>query len=44
LVTKEKTHWREQQQRERRWFGREEAASLVDEPELKALIAAFQPA
>ncbi len=43
LVTKQKAHWREERQRTRRWFGREEAAGHVEEPELKQLIATFDP-
>lgn len=35
--------WPEAHQRERRWFSRLEAVEAVDEPELKALIAAFAP-
>jgi len=37
-VSKELDRWKEQGQRERRWFTREEAAGMVDEPELSALI------
>ncbi len=37
-VVKERSSWKEQGQRERRWFPREEAAQMVDEPELRALI------
>ncbi|MCY7280302.1 MAG: NUDIX hydrolase [Sphingomonas bacterium] len=37
-VTKELVSWKEQGQRERRWFAREEAAEMVDEPELRVLI------
>lgn len=33
--------WQEQDERERAWVSREEAVRRVDEPELKALIAAF---
>ena len=39
-VTKELESWKEQGQRERRWFPRDEAAKLVDEPKLRALILA----
>ena len=35
--------WPEAHERERRWFSRLEAVEAVDEPELKALIAAFAP-
>jgi 8-oxo-dGTP pyrophosphatase MutT (NUDIX family) len=34
--------WHEQAERERVWVSREEAVRRVDEPELKALIAAFE--
>ena len=37
-VTKILDTWKEQGQRERRWATRAEAAELVDEPELRALI------
>lgn len=33
--------WQEQHERTREWVGRDEAVRRVDEPELKALIAAF---
>jgi len=39
----EQMAWPEMDQREKLWTSREEAADLVDEPELKALIRAFQP-
>lgn len=35
--------WDEAHQRTRRWFTRAEAAEAVDEPELKTLIAGFEP-
>ena len=35
--------WDEAHERTRRWFTPAEAAEAVDEPELKALIAAFRP-
>lgn len=35
--------WDEAHQRDRAWFGRDTAAGLVDEPDLQALIAAFDP-
>ena len=35
--------WPEVDQRERRWTAPAEAAGLVDEPELQAIIAAFAP-
>lgn len=34
--------WHEQAERERAWFSRDEAVRRVDEPDLKALIAAFE--
>ena len=34
--------WHEQAERERVWVSRDEAVRRVDEPELKALIAAFE--
>ncbi len=34
--------WPEQAERERAWVSREEAVRRVDEPDLKALIAAFE--
>lgn len=37
-VIKELETWKEQGQRERRWFARDDAARSVDEPELSALI------
>ena len=37
-VGKQLDQWKEQGQRERRWVTREEAARMVDEPELSALI------
>ena len=39
-VVKERSVWKEQGQRARRWFPRDEAAQMVDEPELRALILA----
>lgn len=42
-VTLEHAEWHEQTQRERVWLPRETAADWVDEPDLKALIAAFGP-
>ena len=39
-VTKELANWHEQRQRNRRWFTREEAAEMVDEPELRTLLRA----
>lgn len=43
LVAEEHPAWPEMDQRERRWTAPAEAAELVDEPELKALIAGFSP-
>ena len=37
-VSKQLDSWKEQSQRERRWFPREEAAEVVDEPELRVLL------
>ena len=42
-VTDELPEWKEQHQRERRWFALAAAADAVDEPDLKALIRAFRP-
>lgn len=42
-VTVEHPDWKERAERERVWLSRDEAARLVDEPDLKALIAAFEP-
>jgi hypothetical protein len=42
-VTDELAAWKEQHQRERRWFPLDAAADAVDEPELKALLRAFRP-
>ncbi len=42
-VTAEHDDWKERAERERVWLPREEAARRVDELELKALIAAFDP-
>ncbi|MDQ3074585.1 MAG: DUF47 family protein [Pseudomonadota bacterium] len=40
-VNEELDHWKEQDQRERRWFSLAEAAGKVDEPDLRDLIASF---
>ncbi|MFN3667679.1 MAG: NUDIX hydrolase [Brevundimonas sp.] len=40
-VRLEHASWQEQSERERVWVSREEAVRRVDEPDLKALIAAF---
>lgn len=42
-VTTEHSEWQEQAERERVWLPRETAADWVDEPDLKALISAFDP-
>jgi 8-oxo-dGTP pyrophosphatase MutT (NUDIX family) len=42
-VTAEHPDWQERAERERVWVSREEAVRRVDEPDLKALIAAFDP-
>ncbi|RYE02761.1 MAG: DUF47 family protein [Sphingomonadales bacterium] len=36
--------WKEQSERERKWFGLSEAANAVDEPDLRDLIRSFAPA
>jgi uncharacterized protein len=41
-VTSELKTWKEQDQRERRWFSLADAADAVDEPDLKALIRSFR--
>lgn len=41
-VEAELPDWPEAAQRERRWFSQAEAAALVDEPDLRALIAGFR--
>ncbi len=40
-VTKELEAWKEQDERERRWFAFDAAAGAVDEPDLQALIRSF---
>ncbi|MDK2769029.1 MAG: DUF47 family protein [Sphingomonas sp.] len=42
-VTAELARWKEQDQRERRWFTLAEAAEAVDEPDLRELIRSFGP-
>jgi 8-oxo-dGTP pyrophosphatase MutT (NUDIX family) len=42
-VVHEHEDWPERQIREKLWIAPAEAAGLVDEPELQALIAAFEP-
>ena len=43
-VAAEHDDWPEKGQRERRWISPGEAAALVDEPELRRLLARFSPA
>src|SRR5690606_36978927 len=43
-VATEHSDWQEREERERVWVGRDEAARMVDEPDLQALIAGFEPA
>ncbi len=40
-VNAELVSWKEQSQRERRWFSLSEAAAMVDEPDLRDLIRSF---
>ncbi|ALC10881.1 DUF47 family protein [Sphingopyxis sp. 113P3] len=40
-VTRELGEWKEQNERERRWFAFDEAAKVVDEADLQALIRSF---
>lgn len=42
-VTEERDIWPEMIERDRRWTSPADAAGLVDEPELKTLLAAFRP-
>ncbi|WP_223176652.1 DUF47 family protein [Sphingomonas hominis] len=42
-VTQELPTWKEQGERERRWFSLAEAAERVDEPDLRELIRSFAP-
>ena len=42
-VTAEHADWQERDERERAWVSRDEAVRRVDEPDLKALVAAFEP-
>jgi len=42
-VTAELSHWKEQAQRERRWFSLADAAKAVEEPDLRDLIRSFSP-
>lgn len=42
-VRVEHPDWQEREERERVWVLRDEAARMVDEPDLRALIAGFQP-
>ena len=41
MVTRQRQRWREQNQRVVRWFPAEEAATMVEEPELQSLIDEF---
>jgi len=43
-VTKIRDSWPEKKDRKRKWFSPAEAAAKVDEPELSAMIAKFDPA
>lgn len=43
-VTVEHADWQERTERERVWVSREEAARMVQEPDLQGLIAGFEPA
>ncbi len=43
-VAVEHPDWQERAERERVWVRRDEAARMVDEPDLQALIAGFDPA
>jgi 8-oxo-dGTP pyrophosphatase MutT (NUDIX family) len=43
-VVEEREDYPEKGQREKRWASRDEAAALVDEPDLKRLLAAYAPA
>jgi 8-oxo-dGTP pyrophosphatase MutT (NUDIX family) len=40
-VERQRKHWPEQHERTTRWFAASEASSLVQEPELQALMSAF---
>lgn len=42
-VSAEHSDWQEREERERIWVARDEAARMVDEPDLRALIAGFTP-
>ncbi len=42
-VTDEHIEWQERAERKRIWLPRDTAAAWVDEPDLKALISAFEP-
>ena len=42
-VEKQRRNWPERDQRTTSWFAREDAATLVDEPDLRDLILAFAP-
>src|SRR3546814_6361060 len=40
-VANELGEWKEQDERERRWFALDKAAEVVDEPDLQAMIRSF---
>ena len=42
-VVVEHADWQERDERERAWLPRDVAAQMVEEPDLQALIAAFEP-
>jgi len=42
-VAVEHPDWQEREERERAWLPRDTAAQMVDEPDLQALIAGFEP-
>ena len=42
-ATIQSVRWPERHQRETRWYGREEAAAAVDEPDLREIILSFTP-
>jgi hypothetical protein len=39
----EMAKWKEQRQRRKQWLTRQQAATLIDEPELVSLIEGFTP-
>lgn len=42
-VKKMLNNWPERKERSRKWFSRKRAATLVDDPELRAIILSFDP-